>query len=309
MFFVNPKGNKERMENLFLNSTAENHRKFSNMKYKWFLLLLIIFFSFHNSDAQEKEGALFIIGGGSRPPEMVERIVKESGLDREGYAIILPMASAEPDSAVYYAKQQFTAQGQNNVYGLIFTKGDSPSPQQLDSLRKAKLIYISGGDQDRFMQVVKNTPIAEAIHENYKNGGVIAGTSAGAAVMSKKMITGTEKKHPEYHSTFRHLEEDNLELKEGLGLLEGVIIDQHFVRRSRYNRLLSAIIESPELKGIGIDESTAILVRGNKAEVVGDSQVIVFSNPKMSKKSSEGKLAAEGLQLDIYLDGDTFPLK
>lgn len=255
------------------------------------------------------KGSLFIIGGGSRPPEMVKRIIEESGIDNKGYGIILPMASSEQDSAIYYAKKQFAEVGIDNVFGIMVTDNEPVTSQRIDSIKNANLIYISGGDQDRFMRAVDNTPIAAAIHENYRRGGMIAGTSAGAAVMSREMITGTELKHPEYHSTFRNLEEDNLELKKGLGMLKNVIIDQHFVRRSRHNRLLTAVIENPEIQGIGIDESTAILVRDKEAEVVGDSQVIVFKNPSASKEASNGKLAAQGIVLDIYLNGDKFKLE
>lgn len=256
----------------------------------------------------EKEGSLFIIGGGSRPPEMIQRIISESRIDKEGYAVILPMSSAEPDSAVFYAKKQFIEFNLDNIYGLQFINGEKASEEKLDSLRNANLIYISGGDQDRFMKVVANTTIEEAIKYNFEKGGMIAGTSAGAAVMSKKMITGTELKHPRYHSTFLHLEKDNLELKDGLGLIENIIIDQHFVRRSRYNRLLTAVIEYPKITGVGIDEATAILVRGNNAEVVGNSQVVVITNPSNSNKTSGEKIAARGLKLDIYLDGESFDL-
>ena len=274
------------------------------------LLLTFVCSSFFSTQAQPTDkGSLFIIGGGARPEAMVKRIITESGIDKSGYAIILPMASTEPDSAVYYAKRQFSTQGLKNVYGQIYKKGQAPSKAQLDSLEKAALIYISGGDQDRFMEVVANTPIATAIKNNFSRGGMIAGTSAGAAVMSDKMITGTELKHPEYHSTFLHLEKDNLETKQGLGLLNNAIIDQHFVRRSRHNRLLSAVVEYPELLGIGIDESTAVLIKNYLAEVVGDSQVITFSNPKASDKTKDGKLAAEGIILNIYLDGETFRIK
>ncbi len=284
----------------------KNHKSSASFIFLVFLLLGVLEISFAQ---QEKQGSLFIIGGGSRPPEMIQRIISESGIAKAGYAVILPMSSAEPDSAVFYAKKQFTEFNLDNVYGLHFVKGEKASEQKLDSLRNASLIYISGGDQDRFMQVVANTPIEEAIKENYKYGGMIAGTSAGAAVMSKKMVTGTELKHPDYHSTFLHLEKDNLELKDGLGLIKNVIIDQHFVRRSRYNRLLTAVIEFPEITGIGIDEATAILIRGNVAEVVGDSQVIVMSNPTNSKINSEEKIAARDLKLDIYLNGETFELE
>nr|WP_223270793.1 cyanophycinase [Subsaximicrobium wynnwilliamsii] len=274
------------------------------------VVMLIAGFQFsacaQESDAQ---GKLVIIGGGSRPAAMIDRIIKESGIDKEGYGIILPMSSVEPDSAVYYAKMQFTKVGINNVHGLQFAKGERLGSAKLDSIKKAKLIYISGGDQNRFMDIVAGTTAEKAIHEAYENGSLLAGTSAGAAVMSKMMITGNELKHPEYASTFRNIESENIELKTGLGMLNNVLIDQHFVKRSRYNRLISAVIEHPELMGIGIDESTAILVIGKSAEVIGESQVIVFENPDRSKTEKNGKLGAQGLALNIYLPGDSFTLK
>ncbi|WP_179008928.1 cyanophycinase [Winogradskyella forsetii] len=254
------------------------------------------------------KGKLFIIGGGSRPASMVERIVKESGIDKEGYGIVLPMSSSEPDSSAYYATNQFYKLGVNNVYGLHFVKDEKIQRSKLDSIRNAKLIYISGGDQNRFMDVVAGTEIETIIHEAYKNGSLIAGTSAGAAVMSEMMITGNELKHPDYASTFRNIEYENIEIQTGLGLITNIIVDQHFVKRSRYNRLLSAIIEYPELVGVGIDESTAILVSGNTMEVVGESQVIVFKNPNKSKTTFEDKLGAKGINMNIYLPGETFTI-
>ena len=240
---------------------------------------------------------------------MVERIIEEAGLRKGGFGIILPMSSEDPDSAVYYANQQFVEKGIVNVYGLNFKKGETYTPLKLDSIRNAKMIYISGGDQNRFMDVVLGTEIERAIQSAYQNGCLVGGTSAGAAVMSKIMITGNELKHPEYSSTFRNIEEANIETKQGLGLIQNAIIDQHFIRRSRHNRLISAIIEFPEMKGIGIDESTAILVSGNVAEVIGESQVIVLENPKRSKIIRNGKLGATGLHLTVLLPGDTFRLK
>lgn len=275
------------------------------------ILLIIGLLSFHFLLAQTRKpaGKLFIIGGGSRPDAMVDRIIKEAGLQQGGYGIILPMSSEDPDSAVYYANQQFIKKGIRTVYGVIFRKGETWSAQKLDSVRNASLIYISGGDQVRFMSVVQGTDIEKAIHDAYNKGSLIGGTSAGAAVMSKIMITGNELKHPDYASTFRNIEPANIETKPGLGFIENAIIDQHFVKRSRYNRLISAIIEFPEAKGIGIDEATAILVSGNTAEVVGDSQVIVFENPKRSKVEKGGKLSAKGIVMNIYLAGETFTVR
>lgn len=254
----------------------------------------------------EKEGRLFIIGGGSRPAEMVNRMIDEAGVRDGGYVVILPMSSAEPDSAIVWSGEQFVRHGAAHVTGFNFTAGTTPPQQWLDSIINAPLIYISGGSQSRFMNLVAGTPIFDAIHQAYANGALIAGTSAGAAVMSEKMITGDQLRYAEYRPTYPVIESDNIELAEGLGLLKTAIIDQHFVWRSRHNRLITSVLEYPELPGIGIDESTAILVTGNMAEVVGISQVLVFRNPKASRTDFNEKMGGLGLVLDVYLPGDVF---
>lgn len=277
--------------------------------------ILVLFSSCQSSEtggqmqAGAANGSLFIIGGGSRPDAMVQRMISESGVGQSGYIVILPMASSEPDSAIIWSSQQFVDNGVRRIVGFNFLPGIIPDAARLDSLQKASLIYISGGDQNRFMDIVRGTPIFNAILEAYRSGAVIAGTSAGAALMSGKMITGTELKYPDYKPTFRSLEADNLELKEGLGLISNAIVDQHFVWRSRHNRLLTAILEYPDILGIGIDESTALLLKGDSAEVIGLSQVMVYSNPTGSIKNVNGKLGANGLRLDVYLPGEKFSLK
>jgi cyanophycinase len=252
------------------------------------------------------EGKLFIIGGGSRSDAMVSRLIKESALDKGGYAVILPMSSEQQDSSVYYASRQFLAQGITHVHGVYFSTPEGATQAKSDSVRNAKLIYITGGDQVRFMKIVGGTSVEQAIMDAYKSGATIAGTSAGAAVMSKTMLTGNQLKHTEYTSTFAVIETNNLETSRGLGLLDKVIIDQHFVVRSRHNRLITAMIEFDNTMGIGIDESTAILVKGAEAEVIGDSQVIVITKPNPGKKVLREKLGAKGLRLDVFLEGEKF---
>jgi cyanophycinase len=259
--------------------------------------------------AQKNNGKLIIIGGGSRPDALVERIVRESGLRVGGYCVILPMSSEDPDSSVYYASQQFLKKGITALHGFNFKKGGLITASRLDSIRKANLIYITGGDQTRFMNIVAGTEIETAIHAAYQNGCIISGTSAGAAVMSKLMITGNELKHKEYSATFRTLEPDNIEITTGLGLLPTAIIDQHFLIRSRHNRLITAVIEHPEMTCIGIDEATAILVHGKDVEVLGDSQVLVYRNADKSKVLKNEKLGARKISLDVYLPGEKFTIQ
>lgn len=275
------------------------------MKNTFFTLICLLFIF----SAEAQSGKLIIIGGGSRPDALVERIIQESGLRTGGYCVILPMSSEDPDSSVYYASQQFLKKGITKLRGFNFKKDQPIKTEWLDSIRKANLIYITGGDQTRFMNIVAGTDIEKAIHDAYKNGCVISGTSAGAAVMSKQMITGNELKHKEYSSTFQTIEPDNIEIKTGLGLLPTAIIDQHFLIRSRHNRLITAVIEHPEMTCIGIDEATAILVNGKDVEVLGASQVLVYKNPGKSKVMRNQKLGARKISVDVYLPGDKFKIQ
>lgn len=271
-------------------------------KYLFFLVFLAFNFTF----SQNSKGKLFIIGGGSRPDFLVDRMIKEAGLKSGETVAIFPHASEEQDSSFYYAKQQFE---KRNLKALdcAFKKDEKLSPSKLDSLKTAKLIYIGGGDQVRFMEIINSNPeVKNLLKSAYQNGKMIAGTSAGAAVMSEVMITGNQLKYKDYENTFDKIEIKNVETKQGLGFIKTAVIDQHFVVRSRYNRLLSLIIENPTYKGIGIDEGTAILVKNGSAEVVGRAQVIVFKNPKQSKKLNGDKLGAQGITLDIYLNREKF---
>lgn len=272
------------------------------------LIILLFTLGTLTVQAQTIKGKLIIIGGGSRPDDLVERIIAESGLKTGGYCVILPMSSEDPDSSVYYASQQFLERGIKNLFGFNFKKDQPINASWIDSIRMANLIYITGGDQTRFMGIAEGTEIVTAIHDAYKRGAVVSGTSAGAAVMSKLMITGNELKKKEYAATFETIESNNIEIKTGLGLLTTTIIDQHFLIRSRHNRLLTAIIEHPEMTGIGIDESTAILVNGKNVEVLGASQVLVYKNPAKSRVIKNEKLGARKITVDVYLPGEKFIL-
>lgn len=253
-------------------------------------------------------GKLFIIGGGKRPPAMVQELVRLAKLDKGGYGMVLPFSSIEPDTVFYYAHRQFMAQGAVAVVEFRIEEDGRIPASRVDSLVRASLIYIPGGEQVRFMKTIKGTPIAEAMHKAYQRGAVIAGTSAGAAVMSKKMITGNEYKYPEYTGDFRTIEAENMELAEGLGFLEKAIIDQHFIRRMRNNRLISVAIENPGYTCVGIDESTAIIVEGEKATVTGTSQVIVLKSDQKEYSVANGLLGAEDIRLGVYLPGQSFTI-
>ncbi|MBC5836767.1 cyanophycinase [Flavobacterium muglaense] len=275
-----------------------------------FYLSIAILFSIGILQAQSSKGKLFIIGGGDRSDSLLTHLLSISELNTKDYIVILPMSSEEPDSSYIYINNQLKKLTSNPVVMLNFDKTTALNQKWTDSLQKAKLIFITGGDQTRFMNIVNNTPIKTAIHDAYQNGSTIGGTSAGAAVMCEHMITGNQKLNKEYSGTFDNIKYDNLETSEGLGLVKNVIIDQHFLKRSRYNRLLSALVEFPTHIGIGIDESTAIIVRNNEIEVTGESEVIVVKNPKGIKKYKKNNLISiENLEMSIYKSEQKFKIK
>lgn len=265
-------------------------------------------FFFYSSFSQDAKGKLFIIGGGDRPPSLLQSLAATAAMAKDDYVVVLPMSSGSPDTAYYYFKTEFETVSSNPIINFNFTKEKVNNKNWLDSLEKAKLVFITGGDQDRFMNAVLNTPVYNAIHKAYQNGATIAGTSAGAAVMSKYMITGNELTDTVYHSTFRKIVDKNIEIKPGLGLLSNAVVDQHFVARSRYNRLLSAIAKYPSLSCIGIDEATAIIVQQNKVKVSGVSQVIVIRKPVSIAVTSTGLIKFKEVDFSIYTDGDEFIL-
>ena len=278
---------------------------------KRLLFICILFFCFKSNcqNNHETKGKLFIIGGGALSSSLILKMILTAGLDKKDYIVVLPMAGAEPDSSYYYIKIQLEKVCDNTIANLNFTTNKITDRQWLDSLKHAKLIFITGGDQSRFMKMALKSPVYNAIHIAYKNGATIAGTSAGAAVMSKHMITGNQLLgDTAYTGTFNKLWNNNIEFTEGLGLLDSVIIDQHFVARSRYNRLLSALAKFPFYLCIGIDESTAIIVEHNKATVTGDGQVIKLCCPKMAERS-KALIKFQDARISIYTSGDIFKIK
>ena len=249
------------------------------------------------------------MGGGNRSPALILKMIETASLEKKDYIVVLPMATQEPDSAYFFIKMQLEKACSNIVANLNFTANKINDHQWLDSLKRAKLIFITGGDQGRFMKVVLKSPVQKAISDAYKNGATIAGTSAGAAVMSKQMITGNQLLgDTAYKETFSKLWSGNIEISEGLGLIDSVIIDQHFIARSRYNRLLSALAKFPGYICIGIDEGTAVIINGHKATVAGDGQVITLCCPKTVAKSNK-LLKLHDARLSIYTPGDSFKIK
>ncbi|HAL54722.1 MAG TPA: cyanophycinase [Sphingobacterium sp.] len=257
----------------------------------------------------QSAGKLFIIGGGDRSEALMNELVQVSNLQPTDYIVVLPMATSVPEESFAFVRKQLSQHCSNPVVSFDFTKEQANQHQSwIDSVKFAKLIYITGGDQSKFMDIVRGSRLYEAMHQAYSGGATISGTSAGAAVMSAVMITGEQRGERE-GSNLKSVKRNTVVTAEGMGFLRNSIIDQHFIIRSRYNRLLSVLSDHPKKMLIGIDESTALVIHNNIGRVVGDSQVVVVSDPQKIKVFSSEKVEFKKAKIALLGPGQTFNIR
>lgn len=215
-------------------------------------------------------GHLVIIGGGVVPSEVRSRALELSG-GGKAHVLVIPAASASPENASREAVEKLQALGAHDCEVNDLSRVEDA----VSAVLRADLIWFTGGDQTRITRATAGTPIPDAVRRRYVEGATIAGTSAGASVMSGLMLTGA--------ADLDTIRNGTTQLADGLGLWNDVIIDQHFLKRGRFNRLAGAVLDHPDLLGIGIDESTAVVVSGREFEVAGQSNVIVVDGRPRQK--------------------------
>jgi len=223
--------------------------------------------------------SLLIIGGAEDKvgrATVLRRFVRLAG-GRAARIVVIPSASSFPDEAVEAYTAAFGRLGAPEV-GVVNPRSRPSVPgggvtpavvhTMVQALDDATGIFMTGGNQLKLSQLFAGTPLAEALLRAHERGAVVAGTSAGASIMSQFMISlGADGVTPRQRTS---------QLTSGLGLLPGVIIDQHFDQRARYGRLMSLVAGSPNLLGMGIDEDTAAEVRdGRRLTVLGSGAVFV----------------------------------
>lgn len=257
-------------------------------------------------------GPLFIVGGGRQPDGLVTRFIEMSGGPGAARIAVIPLASSDPAGSGAGKVEHLREFGADAF--VLLTSGDSArDPAIRDRLNGATGIWFTGGDQSRITAALDDTPLLAAIRESNLRGVPIGGTSAGAAIMSPLMITGSQVLADEdtvgYHGdTFSRIARGTIEMVPGFALLPRVIVDQHFVRRERHNRLISAVLERPDHIGIGIDESTALEVTSTgRWQVHGASVVVVYDAREATVSHRDADvLGATGIRLHILPPGSTY---
>lgn len=238
--------------------------------------------------ASEPAGPLVVIGGAEdklRRTTVLRRFVALAG-GSHARIVVLPTASSVGPEMVEVYTDVFTRLGAASVTSVRpggRREADDPVPASV--LRDATGVFMTGGNQLKLAQWVVGTTLGDAILAVHRRGAVVAGTSAGASIMSTHMISqGNEGITPRQRSS---------QLTAGLGLLDRVVVDQHFDQRSRFGRLMSVVATSPSLLGVGIDENTAAVVTEQRwLEVVGSGSVFVVDAHRAVSDAHEARRGA-----------------
>lgn len=230
-------------------------------------------------------GSLLICGGGAMPDDVRARFLELAG-GASAKIVVIPTAHAaadSPEADSLYLKpwREFGAKS----VAMLHTRNrkDAERPEFLEALRQATGVWISGGKQSNLADAYGDTEVERQIKAVIDRGGVVGGTSAGAAIMTRVMIQSGRRE-----ATFG----------KGFDLLADAIVDQHFLKRNRMSRLLGALGKHPGLLGFGIDEGTALLVRSNHLSVLGESYVVACI-PGQDKGAPQVQFLRKGDEADL----------
>lgn len=251
-------------------------------------------------------GPLIIIGG--HEDKEGDLVILKAVAERvgNGRLVIATVASHQPEGYFDAYQAAFATLGATDLVELyVEERGETRDSAKRDMLEGAAGIFFTGGDQLRIASQIGDTPIEQLVRDIHRRGGVVAGTSAGASVMSAIMLV--KGSSAESHRI------GDLHMAPGLGLIRDVIIDQHFAERGRIGRLLGAVAHNPRVLGIGIDENTAIIVEGNVFRVIGAGGVTVVdgsdvSHSNIAEARPDRTLSMHDVRLHALTSGDGFDL-
>ena len=207
---------------------------------------------------------------------ILQEIINNSEVSKPRIEVITS-ASEIPEIVGRKYKETFLMLGVDNVGILdIRDRDEAEKSSTLDRIGRSDIILFSGGDQSRISRILKDTSAHQLISDRYQNEKfIIAGTSAGAVVMSDEMISGGR------NGTI--LRKDDLKMGKGLGLINEVIFDSHFIKRHRFGRLAEAVAMHPDKLGVGLGEDTGVAIRdGNTLEIIGSGMVVIFDGSNLN---------------------------
>jgi len=275
--------------------------------YGILLILTISFISCFCQDSANSRfsagpasGTLIIIGGGEISESLNRKIMEISG-GLQIPIVVIPTADGRGSYDSDFGEAGLLRKmGAVNVTVLHTDDRNVANTEEfVKPLLDAKLVWFSGGRQWRLVDAYKNTLTEKMLWRVLENGGTIGGSSAGATIQGSFLVRGDTKNNQIMMGDHQ----------EGFGFLKNVAIDQHVLARNRHFDMFEIVRQHPELLGIGIDESTAIIVKGDTFEVVGRSYVVVYDGKFWSREGSELKKLPEKDFFYFLREGDRYNLR
>jgi len=233
-------------------------------------------------------GAVLVAGGGRLGPEIWERFVELAG-GPDARIVIIPTAGTDEEfPETWPGFLPFREAGAHNL-AVLHTRdrGEADSDVFAQLLREATGVWIPGGRQWRLVDSYLNTRVHQELRDLLARGGVVGGTSAGASIQAEFLVRGDPSTNQVMVSP---------EYEEGFGFLAGTAVDQHLLTRARENDLWEVLQLRPDLLGIGLDEGTALVVTGDRAEVIGSSEVLFYLP---SDRTRTPRIARAGAIIDL----------
>src|SRR3954447_8404953 len=255
------------------------------------------------------KGNLIIIGGHEQKNGealILREVARRVG---NGKLVVATLASEDPEGMWRDYHKAFTALGVRRLEHLDVSNREAllhdPRPELLDGV---SVIFFTGGGQLRITTLFGGTELCERVQEFYRRGGTLAGTSAGASVMSDTMLVSGDGDESHRIGT-------SLQMAPGLGYIKDVIVDQHFAERGRIGRLLGAVSQNPRFLGVGLDENTAIVVESEQCfRVVGEGAVYVVdgrsvTHSNLTDEDEKRAMSIYNVRLHVLSQGDEFDLR
>ncbi len=257
------------------------------------------------------KGILVAVGGNEDKKHNLDVLRTIKSLVKKDLVLIevITTASEVPEEVGKLYVKAFAKVGGNELSLMhIPTRDLAEDPSNVERVRKADIIFFTGGDQLRITSILGGSSVLRVVKERYLEGGcIIAGTSAGASAMSETMIYGGESTEAILKGT--------VNMTAGIGLIENVIIDSHFIKRGRFSRLVQIVSTNPGLIGLGLGEDTGVVVeRGHIIKAIGSGLVVIFDGQHIRYSNitniKDGEaIAVENIHIHTIVKGHGYDLK
>jgi cyanophycinase len=256
----------------------------------------------------DNPGVLVIVGGGEEKEGAAEVLRFIADRVGRGRLVIMTCATEDPQGAWERYRRAFSDLGVEDLAHVDIRDREAATDEDLGApIDDARGVFFTGGDQLRITSHIGATPAYRRIVELLQRGGLVAGTSAGAAAMSGTMlVSGASENTPTIDEVVR--------MAPGLGLLPNIVVDMHFSERGRLGRLVGAVAQNPRVLGLGIDEDTAAVVEGETMTVIGSGGVYVVdgrraTNSNIADSTGDEVLSIENVTLHLFGAGRRFDLQ